>query len=339
VLVGAERVEARLLFLHWLARTNAGEQPWLEAQEREVRLGPFVLNELCRAAVSQSFGFEAAAWQRDTTHYRQEAISGFVRASARRVTADTFELTVVVANQSPPSALMKGRGSDPARWQSDDADFAERASLGGAHLLLQLESGRFWSLLEPPAALSVVAHACKNDGVWPVLVGDTQEPRTVLASPIMLYDFPAVAPESPGDFCDATEMDEMLALRVRTLTEAEKAEARGTDPRARQIVERSDGLPEAELLGLHGVWREPWAEQAVGPRPGDRVRICPKPGRDVLDLALAGELATVVSLEQDAEGRKYCTVTIDADPGRDLGLLGQPGHRFFFELEELEPAP
>jgi hypothetical protein len=158
----------------------------------------------------------------------------------------------------------------------------------------------------------------------------------MLASPITLYDFPVVAPESPGDFYDATEMDEMLALRVRTMTDSEKAEARFTDPRARQIIERSEGLPEAELLGLHGTWREPWV--AEWPRPGDRVRICPKPGRDVLDLALAGELATVVSLEQDAEGRKYCTVTIDADPGRDLGLLGQPGHRFFFELEELERA-
>src|SRR4051812_3831007 len=131
----------------------------------------------------------------------------------------------------------------------------------------------------------------------------------------------------------------MLALRVRTLTDAEKEQAKNTDPRARQILERSEALTDEQLLSLHGAWREPVATAASGsPQPGDRVRLRPKSGRDVFDWALAGELATVISLEQDFEGRRYCTVTVDADPGRDLGVTGQPGHRFFFELEELEPV-
>jgi hypothetical protein len=176
-----------------------------------------------------------------------------------------------------------------------------------------------------------------------VLVGAAGDAHTMLASPITLYDFPAVAPESPGDYCDATEMDEMLALRVRTLTELEKEEARRTDPRARSIIDRSEALSDPELANLHGAWREPVAlpNSALGERvlrPGDRVRLRPRPGRDILDLALAGELATVLSLEQDFEGRSYCTVTVDSDPGKDLGALGQPGHRFFFDLDEVQPV-
>jgi hydrogenase maturation protease len=66
------------------------------------------------------------------------------------------------------------------------------------------------------------------------------------------------------------------------------------------------------------------------------VRLRPKPGGDVFDLALAGERATIASVEEDFEGRVHYAVTVDADPGRDLGASGMPGHRFFFSAEELE---
>jgi hypothetical protein len=72
-------------------------------------------------------------------------------------------------------------------------------------------------------------------------------------------------------------------------------------------------------------------------RPGDRVVLRPRGRADILDLALAGKTATVESIEQDYEGRAYLAVTVDDDPGRDLGLLRQPGHRFFFGPEEVEP--
>ena len=78
----------------------------------------------------------------------------------------------------------------------------------------------------------------------------------------------------------------------------------------------------------------------VGPaeiRQGDRVRLRPRGRADILDLALAGMTATVESIEQDFEGRVYLAVTVDDDPGKDLGALRQPGHRFFFQPEEVEP--
>ena len=74
-------------------------------------------------------------------------------------------------------------------------------------------------------------------------------------------------------------------------------------------------------------------------RAGDRVRLCPRKGGDVLDIALTGQSATVEALEQDYEGTQHVCVVLDDDPGRDLGLLRQPGHRFFFSPEEIEPLP
>jgi hypothetical protein len=72
-------------------------------------------------------------------------------------------------------------------------------------------------------------------------------------------------------------------------------------------------------------------------RQGDRVRLRPRGRADILDLALAGMTATVEAIEQDYEGRVYLAVIVDEDPGKDLGALRQPGHRFFFQPEEVEP--
>ena len=72
-------------------------------------------------------------------------------------------------------------------------------------------------------------------------------------------------------------------------------------------------------------------------RAGDRVRLRPRGRADILDLALAGRTATVEAIEQDYDGRAYLAVTVDDDPGKDLGALRQPGHRFFFSPEEVEP--
>lgn len=72
---------------------------------------------------------------------------------------------------------------------------------------------------------------------------------------------------------------------------------------------------------------------------GDRVRLHPRQGGDVLDLALAGQTAIIESIEQDYEGKNHVCVVLENDPGRDLGMLRQPGHRFFFEAEEVQPLP
>jgi hypothetical protein len=78
----------------------------------------------------------------------------------------------------------------------------------------------------------------------------------MLSSPIILYDYPQIAPESPGDLFDGTEIDEILALRILTMTEEEKDEMRSTDDRARQMLERTESLPMEHLMKLHGTLRE-----------------------------------------------------------------------------------
>src|SRR5205085_10237742 len=97
---------------------------------------------------------------------------------------------------------------------------------------------------------------CRNVGIWPVLVGDEGERDTMLASPIILYDYPQIAPESQGDFFDGAEIDEILALRILTMTDDEKHEMRHADERSRQMLERTENLPPEHLMKLHGTLRE-----------------------------------------------------------------------------------
>jgi hydrogenase maturation protease len=77
----------------------------------------------------------------------------------------------------------------------------------------------------------------------------------------------------------------------------------------------------------------------VSLKKGDRVRLNPKAGGDILDIALRGQIAMIESIEEDYEGASHVCVVLDADPGRDLGMMRQPGHRFFFNPSELEPLP
>ena len=129
-------------------------------------------------------------------------------------------------------------------------------SLVSAHTLLGVTDGRFVSLLDPPEELPELAASCRNIGVWPVLVGAEGDRDTMLSSPIILYDYPQIAPESPGDLFDGTEIDEILALRIMTMTDAEKHEMRHTDDRARKMLERTENLPMEHLMKLHGTLRE-----------------------------------------------------------------------------------
>jgi hydrogenase maturation protease len=74
-------------------------------------------------------------------------------------------------------------------------------------------------------------------------------------------------------------------------------------------------------------------------RRGSRVRLAPRAGGDVLDLALAGRTGIVEGIEEDVDGRMHVAVTVEDDPGRDLGHARMPGHRFFFPLDEVQPLP
>jgi hypothetical protein len=163
-------------------------------------------------------------------------------------------LTVTVRNDHPE------RPSTP--------DDATRTSLLGAHLLVEAEGCAFKSMVDPPADVKPIVDGCRQDRCWPFLAGVDGESDLLLGSPIILYDHPEVAPESTGALFDATEIDEILTLRVLTMTEAEKAEARATDPRAAAIIDRCEAMTPADLQQLHGIFRDPRGPLGgpVGPR-------------------------------------------------------------------------
>jgi hypothetical protein len=134
-------------------------------------------------------------------------------------------------------------------------DDALPRSFVSAHVLMAINRGEFVSLFDPPEAYKEFIAACHSVGVFPVLAGEEPDRTMMLCSPIILYDYPKVAPESEGDFFDGTEMDEMLTLRVLTLTDAEKQEMRDGDPRARRILERTESLTAESILKAHGIIR------------------------------------------------------------------------------------
>jgi hydrogenase maturation protease len=123
------------------------------------------------------------------------------------------------------------------------------------HTILSARGGEFISLLDPPESLREMAGSCRNIGTYPVLVGAEGERDTILSAPIILYDYPQIAPESAGDLFDGTEIDELLTLRILTLTDEEKREIRDGDEHARRILERTETMPVEQLLKLHGATR------------------------------------------------------------------------------------
>jgi hypothetical protein len=149
------------------------------------------------------------------------------------------------------------RVENASAWHDRGADrgVALRHSLVAAHSLLGIDQGVFLSLLDPPEWAKPAAEACRNLHTWPVLIGEEGRRDAMLSSPIILYDHPTIAPESPGDLFDATEIDEILTLRTMALTEDEKREARATDERAAAIIDRVDTMPPELLERLHGAVR------------------------------------------------------------------------------------
>lgn len=212
---------------------------------------------------------------------------------------------------------------------------AVRHSFVGLHTLVGVENGEFLSLADPPAEATEACAGCRNLETWPVMIGR----QTVLCSPIILEDQPQIAPESPGDFYDATEIDEMLTLRVMSLTDEEKAEARATDPRAREIIERADQLDPDWQERLHGAVRklEPTGVTVGGVRieKDSRVRLNPSRRADAHDMFLKGRAARVAAVHRDLDGQVYLSVTIEDDPGADLH--DWYGRYYYFHPEEVEP--
>jgi hypothetical protein len=235
----ASELEVKIRFLHLFERPpeGPGEPAWQEAVEREIVAAPTIAELL---AVSATLPFALPA---DDVPGRQMPLEGRVLLSAALVSDGVFRLGIGIENLTPAPP------DQPSR------DELLLHSMVATHTLLRVEGGGFISLTDPPAPFQQAAAACSNVGTWPALAGDPRSRNTMLSSPIIVSDYPSVAPESPGDFFDGTEMDEMLSLRILTLTDDEKREMREADERARRLLERTEACTAEDFLRLHGALR------------------------------------------------------------------------------------
>ncbi|MGW3513173.1 hypothetical protein [Streptomyces sp. NPDC000994] len=281
-----------------------------------------------------------------------------------------------------------GHAADPR----DPRDAALRQALIATHTLVGGTDVEFVSLTDPPADLLEHVRDCRNAFTFPVLGGEppatdggtgaarhAQSPDggtgpVLLSAPIILPDRPQVAPESPGDLHDAAEIDEILTLRTMLLTDEEKREARATDPRAAEILDRVDSMPPEVLSRLHGAirslapaapsatatatpgglaaerpaWWQEGGDDGLSPTTetvlvdgvpvagGSRVRLRPRGrGADAQDMFLAGRTARVAAVFHDVDGSVHLAVTLDDDPAAELHTWY--GRFHYFRPDELEP--
>ncbi len=227
--------------------------PWQEAMERQMVVPPLRPASVLFALPSP-FDFpdgrelepvrDKGGWLAGAIIREWEALSGWIEIDSERCQDDVHKITVRVRN-------LTSYECSPERSRAD----ALMYSLVSAHTILTVDGGEFISLLDPPENLKSLAAECRNICTWPVLVGEEGDRGTMLSSPIILYDYPQIAPESPGSLFDGTEIDEILSLRILTMTDDEKREMRQSDERARQILERTENMPPEQFMKMHGALR------------------------------------------------------------------------------------
>jgi hypothetical protein len=265
-----------------------------------------------------------------------------------------------------------------ARMENDtEFDGGKHSAIAGSfigtHLMLELSDGAFVSMTDPPPELAATAGECAQHRCWPVLAGPEGDRSVLLLSPIILYDHPELAPQSAGALFDSTEIDEILTLRILTLTDAEKAAARATDPRAAEIIARCESMSPQAMQRLHGVLREaqhgtefglelaqgfgfgdevPWWDPAVDASvspetdhvlingvpvgAGSIVRVHPSRRADAQDLFFAERLARVTAVHSDVDGQTHVALLLLDDPAADLHEWY--GRFLYFAPDELEPV-
>ncbi len=347
--------------------------PWDEGVEERVTL-EFPVEELAGEGVTVPFS-RPAGEDSELIHTEEGQVTG--RLLRRRERVDGVLRLRTTAIPGPYATLrLTAELSNAADWsprEGDGRDAALPHSLVSAHLLLGLTTGAFLSMTDPPEWAKGAAADCRNERTWPVLAGENGGADVVLSSPIILEDHPMVAPESAGTLYDATEIDEILALRTTALTDQEKREARGTDPRAGAVIDLADSLPAEVWERLHGAvralreitdpaepgraleegppdtpWWDPASDRGVDPArdrvvidgasvgAGSKVRL--KPGlrrTDAQDLFLHGRDALVEAVLHDVDGAVHLAVTVDGDPGADLWR--QQGRFLYFQPDEVAP--
>jgi hypothetical protein len=294
------------------------------------------------------------------------ALRGRIRR-CRRALDGVLRLSVTRFGGPYPLIKVRLRVENHTPWADAGVprEEAMRGSLLATHTLLGMADGKFVSLLDPPWWATPAVDECHNLHTWPVLVGEDRS-DVMLSSPIILYDNPAIAPESHGQLFDGLENDEILTLRTMTLTDEEKRQARGTDPRAAELIDRIDGIPPEILERLHGAirelhtaapnppddaplpWWEPGSDDPVDPERdtlaigelavgrGWRVRLRPGPRRaDAQDMFLAGRDAVVDHVRRDVDGQNYLAVTLADDENAELHAA--TGRFLYFSADEIEP--
>lgn len=253
----------------WGAVKRFADEPREEGVEREISAQSLVLSELVNHPHSIDFIFHGD----HTTEMigedtgtptgtparlvvrKQYPLQGTISISAKRLEIGLFKLTVRIENRTPGT-----------RQVPNQRNAIMLHSLISTHAILVAQQGTFISLLDPPEPVQKAAKECVNKHTWPVLAGNEGSHETMLSSPIILYDYPQIAPESPGSLFDGTEIDEILTLRIMTLTDEEKAAMRQEDERAREILERTENLTPEAFMKLHGTIRSmrPVSEEEAG---------------------------------------------------------------------------
>jgi hypothetical protein len=327
---------------------------WDEAIEREVSFGPVALGGTpCTLPVGALAGTDVEP------------------VGAGRLVRERQEVCGVVTVGSEPDGALRRvsvRLANVGAAATDKDDSIARSMIG-AHILAEVVGGEFVSLLEPPPGAADAVSRCDQRRCFPVLAGPPGAHDMLLISPIILYDHPEVAEQSNTALYDCTEIDEILTLRVMTMTDEEKAQARATDPRAAQIIDECDAMSPEAMARLHGVlrhpdtatipaglvpeipegvnWWDPLADNAVRPEidavlvngvrvaRGSRVRLRPGRNADAQDIFVAGKTARVTSVHEDVEGNKHVAVVVDDDPAADLH--DWYGRYLYFSPDEIEP--
>ena len=361
---GQPTVRVLLRFLQVQRRTSGGgssaTEIWDEAVEREVEAAADAA-ALFGDGARREFTVEGGEDREEDVVRRREPLAGAITVRAAEVPGPwrALQLQVKIENRT-------GLGSVPQRRED-----ALPTSLVAAHTIITAEGGKFLSMTDPPEWAAPAVAGCRNEGGWPVLADP--DDQVMLSSPIILYDHPELAAESPGELYDGTEIDEILTLRTMALSDDEKAEARATDPRAAALLDRVDSMDPQVLARLHGTlrlpggsprpaaeppvlteagetvpWWDPDADASVSPdtdsvtiggRPiarGSLVRLRPGARRaDAQDMFLVGRIAEVQAVLHDVEDNPYLAVSLAGQPDEDIRIAH--GRFLYFMPDEVEP--
>ena len=255
---GQPVVQVILRFLQVQRRTTEGSgQGWDEAVEREIEItaeGAALLSD----GVVEEFAIDGGEDREPLDEpggpdgtgpryavRRREPLAGAVSVRAIQVPGPwrAVRLQVRVENRTAVSPVPQRR------------EDALPSALIAAHTIISVAGGEFISMTDPPIWAQPAVAECQNEGGWPVLADPGGGRQVVLSSPIILYDHPELAAESPGELYDGTEIDEILTLRTLALSDEEKAEARATDPRAAALLDRVESMDAETMARLHGTIR------------------------------------------------------------------------------------